>query len=139
MSAAVPRPASPGTLVTAFVLGVVFHALCYEAWAPYGHRMRPAHRLLLALTIGLMFIVPMVLTYWQRLRVRTAPTAILLGMCLANALLIMWDTADDPTNHNLWPFEFIGILVLSIPAYLGSFVGRSLRRHSSSDADSLSS
>lgn len=136
MSAPAPRPASPGVLATASALGVVFHAVTFEVWSPYGHRAEATYRPVLALAICFLFIAPMVLTYWRRLPVKTAPTAILLGMCLSNALLILWDTRDDPTNHNLWPFEFVGILLLSAPAYLGSLVGRSLRRHSSSDADS---
>lgn len=90
--------------------------------------VRSGHHPVVGVVIGLLFICPMVLTYWHRARVRTAPTLILLGMLLANAILIVQDVADDPTNHNLWPFEFVGILLLSIPAYLGAALSRALGR-----------
>jgi hypothetical protein len=51
---------------------------------------------------------------------------------LANACLILSDCAADPTDHNLWPFEFVIIAVSMAPAYVGagisSYIDRIRRR-----------
>ena len=43
-------------------------------------------------------------------------------------VLILIEIIRDSTCHNLWPFAILFLLILSIPAILGSFVGFVLRR-----------
>ena len=45
---------------------------------------------------------------------------VLLGVCLAHALVIVADYQQDPTSHNLMPFEFAILCVMTAPAYAGA-------------------
>ena len=42
-----------------------------------------------------------------RLRARTAVLAVALGFVLAVMGRVTWETNQDPTSHNLWPFEVV--------------------------------
>jgi len=39
-----------------------------------------------------------------------------------NSRLIVADCSDDPTNRNLWPFEFVIIALATAPVLLGAGV-----------------
>jgi drug/metabolite transporter (DMT)-like permease len=52
-------------------------------------------------------------------RYRTAGF-VLLGVCLAHLLVIIADYQQDPTSHNLMPFEFAILCVVAAPAYAGA-------------------
>jgi hypothetical protein len=42
---------------------------------------------------------------------------------------VVVETASDPTDHNLWPFELVFATVLSlIPVVLGLLIGALMRR-----------
>ncbi|HJR17560.1 MAG TPA: hypothetical protein VJ808_11955 [Gemmatimonadales bacterium] len=52
-------------------------------------------------------------------RYRTAGF-VLLGVCLAHLLVIVADYQQDPTSHNLMPFEFAILCAVATPAYAGA-------------------
>jgi hypothetical protein len=47
---------------------------------------------------------------------------LVLTVSLCNAILIALDWQTDPTSHNLFPFEFLMIGLIAVPAYLGAML-----------------
>jgi hypothetical protein len=56
------------------------------------------------------------------------PTCLLLALFVADAILIVIDWIPDPTSHNLFPFEFLGIAVVTLPAYVGALIAAAVDR-----------
>jgi hypothetical protein len=54
-----------------------------------------------------------------RVRYRIAG-CVLLGAFLAHAGVIAADLQKDPTDHNLFPFEFVFLGICAAPAYIGA-------------------
>lgn len=47
------------------------------------------------------------------------------GVAIAQVVRIIVDCTIDPTNHNLWPFEFVFMMICCFPsALVGGWVGR---------------
>jgi hypothetical protein len=85
--------------------------------------MRDQHDLLQPWALpALTFIAGFVLTLGKRDHRQLVPAALLGGFFAAHALLIVADCWNDPTNHNLWPFEFVILVVLTAPAFGGAAV-----------------
>jgi hypothetical protein len=61
--------------------------------------------------------------FWLLLACLTASLPMLL-----NALNVVHDCLRDPTSHNLWPFEFVILLIMASPVLPGAFIGSKLRR-----------
>ena len=110
------------------IVGVTFDAVFFWKFQPYtmrehGHDLLPWYLLpSLALVAGL------VLTIQTDGKKRWVPIAILGGFFTANACLIFADCAADPTDHNLWPFEFVIIAAATSPAFIGAGVSGLLRK-----------
>ena len=106
----------------AVITGVLFEAVFFWKFQPYstrehGHDLLPWYLLpILAFAAGLL------LSKGIEGKKRWVPIAILAGFAAANACLVVWDCAADPTNHNLWPFEFVIIAIATSPAFLGAGV-----------------
>ncbi len=49
-----------------------------------------------------------------------------LGALASHAAVIMADLRDDPTNHNLFPFEMALLAAAASPAYLGAALAKLL-------------
>jgi len=113
-------------LAMAVMIGVMFDAVFFWRFQPYssrGHDILPGFMLpVLALVAGLL------LTLGMEGRKRVVPLAMLGGFFAANACLIVADCWNDPTNHNLWPFEFAIIVVATSPAFLGAGVSALIER-----------
>jgi len=113
-------------LAMAVMIGVMFDAVFFWRFQPYSSRGRdilPGFMLpVLALVAGLL------LTLGMEGRKRVVPLAMLGGFFAANACLIVADCWNDPTNHNLWPFEFAIIVVATSPAFLGAGVSALIER-----------
>jgi len=113
-------------LAVAVMIGVMFDAVFFWRFQPYssrGHDILPGFMLpVLALLAGLL------LTLGLEGRKRVVPLAMVGGFFAANACLIVADCWSDPTNHNLWPFEFAIILVATSPAFLGAGVSALIER-----------
>ena len=119
----------------AAVVGAALDALFVWKFLPYS--IRDQHEGLLpdwALPV-LTLIAGFVLTLGKRDH-WLVPVALLGGFFAAESFLIVADCWNDPTNHNLWPFEFVIIVVLTAPAFLGAAVNALLRRASKRKAAS---
>jgi uncharacterized membrane protein YhaH (DUF805 family) len=55
-------------------------------------------------------------------------TCLLLTLFVAHTILIVVDCIPDPTNHNLFPFEYAMIAVLTLPAYFGAIIAAAVDR-----------
>ena len=53
------------------------------------------------------------------------------ALWLAETLLIAVDVVHDPTSHNLAPLEYVFLLILILPAYLGAAVAMALDKNES--------
>lgn len=112
----------------AVIVGVVFEAVFFWKFQPYsarehGHDLLPWYFLpVLALAAG--FLLSMGIEGERR----WIPVAMLAGFAAANACLIVADCKADPTNHNLWPFEFLIIALAMSPAFVGAGLSRLLVR-----------
>ena len=51
---------------------------------------------------------------------------LIAGVWLAHAIVIQMDWLKDPTDHNLFPFEFVFLTIAASPAYLGAAMSRIL-------------
>jgi hypothetical protein len=59
-------------------------------------------------------------------------TLLIAGVFAAHCCVVGLDWQQDPTNHNLLPFEFIYLGALGSPAYLGVLLSRNVRRRRNS-------
>jgi len=110
------------------MIGVIFDAVFYWRFAPYSvrehhHDLLPMYMLpILALLAGVL------LTLGMAKNRRLIPLSIISGFFAANICLIVADCASDPSNHNLWPFEFVIIAVMTSPAFLGAGISGLIQR-----------
>lgn len=115
-------------LAVAIMIGVMFDAVFMWRFLPYPAR-NVGHDDVPGLTLpALAFVAGLLLTLGMEGRKRLAPLAMIGGFFAANACLIVADCWSDPTNHNLWPFEFIIIAVMTSPAFLGAGVSVLIER-----------
>jgi hypothetical protein len=57
------------------------------------------------------------------------PTCLLLTLFAADVLLAIADSfTETVARHNLLPIEFIGIALVTLPAFLGSFIAAAVDR-----------
>ena len=114
--------------VVAAVLGAALDALFLWKFLPYS--IRDQHEGLLPFWAlpALTLIAGFVLTLGKRNHRQLVAAALLGGFLAAHAFLIVADCWTDPTNHNLWPFEFVMIVVLTAPAFGGAAVSALLQR-----------
>ncbi len=106
------------------LIGVAFDVIFF--WRlPYSQRESPQHPAALPLYAlpVLAFVLGLFVTLGAQKR-QMVPLSMLAGFSAANVVLIIADCWHDPTNHNLWPFEFLIILVLTAPAFLGAALAR---------------
>jgi 4-amino-4-deoxy-L-arabinose transferase-like glycosyltransferase len=108
--------------VASVVLGVILFAFYFHPFVPYSQRMRSEHSSSLWSFMVIVLIAGFLLSLGLVRRHFRVPTCLLLTLFLANAILIVVDCIPDPTNHNLFPFEFAMIAVLTLPAYLGAWI-----------------
>jgi peptidoglycan/LPS O-acetylase OafA/YrhL len=114
-------------LAAAVVTGVLFDAVFFWGFQPYS--LREHNRIVpLYLLPVLAFAFGLLLTLHMEGRKRLVPLAMIGGFFVANMCLIVADCHDDPTNHNLWPFEFVMIAVMTSPAFLGAGVSLMIER-----------
>jgi len=114
-------------LAVAVVIGVLFDAVFY--WKFQTYSVREHHDVLPWFMLPVFaFVAGLLLTLGLEGRKRLVPLALVGGFVAANACLIVADCRDDPTNHNLWPFEFVIIVVLTSPTFLGAGVSDLIAR-----------
>jgi hypothetical protein len=112
----------------AVVLGVALEVVFIWRFLPYSQR--DWHHILLplyALPI-LAFLAGLVLTIGMEQNKHYVPFALVGGLGAANACVIIIDCWNNPALHHLWPFEFLAIMVLSAPAFMGAEASRFMHR-----------
>jgi hypothetical protein len=115
-------------LAVAVVIGVLFDAVFYWRFQPYSTR-NSHHNVLPGFMLPVLaFIAGLLLSLGMEGRKRMVPLALVGGFFAANACLIVADCWDDPTNHNLWPFEFVIIVAMTAPAWLGAGISVLIER-----------
>ena len=102
-------------------LGIVLFVFFIWRFLPYSERNRQDPNLWMLL--GVMAAGGFLLTLGMKSKRFRVCHVLLLTMWVANAVLIAVDCSDDPTNHNLAPFEFIIIALGTLPAYAGAGLG----------------
>ena len=107
-------------LAGAVVMGVFFDAIFLWKFQPYSAREHGPDLLPWYFLPVFTFLAGLLLTLAAGRKKQWIPVALLSGFCAAHAGLIVADCASDPTNHNLWPFEFAIIAVATAPAFLGA-------------------
>ena len=115
-------------LAGAVFLGVIFDAVFFWKFQPYstrehGHDLLPWYFLPI-----LTFLAGLLLTVSLDGKKRWIPIAMFGGLSAANACLIVADCMADPTNHNLWPFEFIIIALATAPPFIGAGISSIIER-----------
>jgi hypothetical protein len=113
------------------MVGVVFDAVFFWKFQPYSVREHGYDLLPWYFLPILAFLAGLLLSLGIEGTKRWVPLAILGGFSAANVCLIVADCAADPTNHNLWPFEFIIIAAVTSPAFVGAGVSGLLPRRKS--------
>ena len=110
------------------ILGLILFAIYIWRFLPYSERMRPEHAVSWWPFLAVLFIAGLALTLGvARGRFRVC-NCLLLTMFAANIVLIVIDCIPDRTNHNLMPFEFLFIAVLTLPMYLGAALAAGIGR-----------
>jgi hypothetical protein len=112
----------------AVFIGVIFDAVFFWKFQPYATRERGPDLLPWYLLPILAFLAGLFLTLALDGKKRWIPVAMFAGFSAANACLIAADCSADPTNHNLWPFEFVLIAAATAPAFLGAGISHILGR-----------
>ena len=107
-------------LACAVFLGVVLDAVCFWKFRPYSTREHGPELLPWYFLLVITFVAGLLLSVGFDGKKRWIPIAIFGGFAAANACLIVADCMNDPTNHNLWPFEFVMIGLATTPAFIGA-------------------
>ena len=118
---------TPGRCAAAFAAGVLTNILVLFRFLTYTQRNHlPASTYIIF--SGACFLAGFAVTLGvDRSSFRIA-TWLVAGVCAAQIGVIWLDCRDDPTNHNLFPFEMAYLCVLASPAYLGALASRVFRQ-----------
>jgi membrane-associated phospholipid phosphatase len=104
----------------AIFIGVIFDAVFFSKFRPYATREHGPDLLPWYFLPVFTFLAGLLLTFGIQGKKRWIPMAMFGAFCAANSFLIVADCRVDPTNHNLWPFEFVLIALATVPAFLGT-------------------
>ena len=105
------------------VLGLALYLWCYHPWLPYSERERSWTTSGFMVVMAGGFIGALLLTRGARRHRYRIAAAFLAAMFAANACVIAFDWTVDPTDHNMFPFEFVLLGMLAIPAFVGAAIG----------------
>jgi hypothetical protein len=70
-----------------------------------------------------LLLVPLILNFGAK-RTLLISAAVWAGMTIAHTIVLIVETSADPTSHNLWPFEYLMLALVAVPALLGATAGR---------------
>lgn len=109
-------------------LAIVLFLIYFWRFLPYSQRLRPGHEPNWWSFLAIMFVGGFLLTLGMtRHRFRVC-LCLLLTFFAANTVMIVIDCIPDPTNHNLFPFEFVMLAIFTLPAYLGAGIAAAVQR-----------
>ena len=107
----------------AAALGMVTDLFAMGDVYGYSARIRQTHAAAFVGAVVALFLVTAVLNLGAR-RTFAVAAMVWAGMSTAHTLVLIVETSRDPTSHNLWPFEYLFIVLLVMPALLGAAAGR---------------
>ena len=110
------------------VWGLVVYCWCYHPWLPYSARERSWTGSGFAVVALGGLVAGFVLANGARPHRYRIAAAFLAALFAANACVIAFDWTIDPTDHNLFPFEFVLLGILACPAFLGAALGGRKKR-----------
>ncbi len=118
---------SSGRYAAAFAAGALAYLLVLYRFLSYAERNRLPGSTLLVFA-GVCFVTGFFVTLGvTKSRYRLA-TCLLAGSCAAQVAIILLDWRQDPTNHNLLPFELAFLCLTASPAYFGAACSGVFRR-----------
>lgn len=111
--------------VASAILGLVLFLFYFRPFLPFSQRLKYSPNLWPFLIIVLIggFLLSLGLPrgrFW-------VPTCLLLTLFVANAILIVVDEITG-NDHNLLPFEYILIALVTLPAYFGALIAAAVDR-----------
>src|SRR5215469_16621315 len=107
----------------AAALGMVTDLFAMGDVYGYSARIEQTHAAAFVGAVVALFLVTAVLNLGAQ-RTFAVAAMVWVGMSTAHTLVLIVETSRDPTSHNLWPFEYLFILLLVMPALLGAAAGR---------------
>lgn len=110
-------------LLAAIAVGVFADLFAMGDAYSYSARIQQFHVTAFGCAEAAVLLIPAVLNFGMR-RTFAIALAVWAGMIVAHTVVLIWETSRDPTSHNLWPFEYMFLLVLAIPAWIGTAAGR---------------
>jgi len=111
----------------AFAAGAIAYGATLYQFLTYSERnnLGPAHWLALA---ALTLVIGYLATFGVKSSRFRVVHCMLAGIFVAHMLVIAIDVREDPTNHNLLPFEFVIIGFFALPGYLGAKIAQWMDR-----------
>mgnify|MGYP003562722810 CR=1 FL=1 len=104
------------------MLGMVCGALCYW-FNDYNEAYVMGIHIYLILGVS-VFISALGLSLYYKNSTYLSPLFLCVGVIVAALGRIFDDLRIDPTDHNLFPFEIMSLLVIAVPvAFLGHWLG----------------
>lgn len=110
-------------LITAVALGMVADLLTMGDAFGYSARLQQPHAAAFVVGLVALFLVAGVLNFGAR-RTFAIAGMVWAGMLAVHTVVLIAETSRDPTSHNLWPFEYLFMLLLVMPALIGAATGR---------------
>jgi len=115
-----------GRTVAALVAGAVIYVCTLFRFLSYSARNHLSANSYLFFAL-LMLAAGAAVALGAERRYRLAWLA-LCGVFAAHACVVVADWMQDPTNHNLLPFEFVMLGIVASPVFLGAACSRLLDR-----------
>ena len=102
----------------AFASGVIVYLATLYRGLSYTQRLSLSGTSYLVF-VCLLVVMGSILTVGLRCARYRIASWMIAGVWVGHIVLVMWDWQVDPTSHNLLPFEFIILGIVSLPAYVG--------------------
>lgn len=116
---------APWNLI-ALLTGSVIYLATLHRFASYSERNATSGPWFLLFALS-MFAAGAALTYWKQAAKARIGLSLTGGVLIAHTIAIAIDVSKDPTDHNLLPFEYILMAIISLPAPLGAAIARLLK------------
>jgi hypothetical protein len=106
------------------VAAVLLEAVASLPWGFYRPAYESHHPELIVVFLGAYLAAGLFLTKGMGRSGYLVCHCLMATAFIALAIQIRSDIARDPTSHNLFPFEFVGLVIVISPAYLGAALSR---------------
>ena len=109
--------------LAAAALGIVANLLAMGDAYGYSARIQQACAAAFVGALVALFFVTAALNSGVQ-RAFAVAAMVWAGMMAAPTLVLIAETSRDPTSHDFWPFEYLFISLLVMPALMGAAVGK---------------